>query len=151
MIHSPSPDFWVPLPLEGVYGLETCLLSFRILESQTSGTGSILRDDKFHTFVLDGEGFGPRSHSKLTTEMGSPASCLLGQASLALPNYPNPSQSGLRVSGHSSDSVPEPSHKSPALQPLRSDICCVFTAKCCCSEMPSPEGEILERDTPFPN
>lgn len=23
-----------------------------------------------------------------------------------------------------------------------------FTAKCCCSEMPSPEGEILERDTP---
>lgn len=39
-------------------------------------------------------------------------SCLPGQGSLALPNYPNPSQSGIRVSGHSSDSI-----RSPVVNP----------------------------------
>lgn len=75
---------------------------------------------------------------------------LLGQAMLTLPNYPDPSHCEPRVPGQRSPSIPEPSCKFWALQPLYSDICCALLPNAAAREMPSPEGEILERDTLVP-
>lgn len=78
------------------------------------GDGSILRNDKPYTSILDDD-LRRRNLPKVTqvnSRGRTQPSCLPGQGSLALPNYPNPSQSGIRVSGHSSDSI-----RSPVVNP----------------------------------
>ena len=75
------------------------------------GAENILRNDKPHTSILDDD-LRRRNLPKVTQQVNSrgriQASCLPGQGLLALPNHPNPSQSGIRVSGHSSDSIRNP-------------------------------------------
>lgn len=127
------------------------------------GAGSTLRDRKPSPFILDGdwrpqgrEGTCPRSRKMgPRPRWASRDRALAGFAysrwlCLMTPIRPNLESESLAPALTAfRNQVVNPEPAATLLRHLWG-----FTAKCCCSEMPSPEGDILERDTPclpFPN